>query len=101
MLGIPPALYDLLDFIDANFGRTDGRVLPVMLTAEDFKRFTVRAGLAEWTLILPCRRFPNDRIEIPLPAYIDKKDPEGHWRAILAAAADFQSLVESGGYKRG
>lgn len=103
LLGVPKELYDLLEFIDARFGRTDGKAIPIKLTVEAFKKWCDEGGggLDKWTLVLPSRRYPDRRVEIPLPVEIDKDDPEGHWRAILAAAADFQALVETGQYDPG
>lgn len=88
ILKIPPALRDLMNFVEAKFAPRKGWI-PSLASRESM------ANPGNWILTLPCT-VPGKRVEIPLPAEIDKDDPEGHWRAILQAAADFRYLVISG-----
>lgn len=91
-LGVPPALWDLFEFIGVRFRHRKARWAASMAMGW--------CERSDWILILPVKT-PGHTVEIPLPAEIDKDDPEGHWRAILAAAADFQYLVNSGQYHPG
>jgi len=84
-LGIPECLHDLFAFAEVRFAP---KPYADVLRPDD---------PVCWILVMPCRT-PGKRVEIPINDPIDKDDPEGHWRAILAAAADFQYLVNSGQY---
>lgn len=91
-LGVPSALWDLFEFA--------GVLIRNKKDLWPSSNMKPRVDLSEWVLVMPVK-IPSHRVEIPLPAEIDKVDPEGHWRAILAAAADFQYLVNSGQYHPG
>lgn len=86
-LGIPECLHDLMAFAGVKFAPKS--------------RFLIEDNALVdptcWILTIPCK-VDGKRIEIPINDPIDKDDPEGHWRAILCAAADFQYLVNSGQY---
>lgn len=96
---IPAALHDLLDFIGAEFVHKD-EFVPMFLANKSLVERRQATRLDHWRLVLPCQ-VPGQRVEIPLPEVIDSSDPEGHWRAIIAAAADFQALVNTGEYTQG
>lgn len=96
LLGVPKELHDLCEFIELQFAHKDG-FLPIFTKVDDFNEWRLRNKLSDWRIILPCK-LPGQRVELPLPDSIDEDDPLGHWRAILAAAADFQSLVNTGEY---
>lgn len=99
--GIPAELHDLLEFIGAEFAHKDAYMPVAMETLTftgSYAHWLERNRLDHWRLVLPCK-IPGQRVEIPLPEKIDATDPEGHWRAIITAAADYQALVNTGEYK--
>lgn len=89
LFGIPPVLQDLMSFAGVKFRST-----------KPYSYVEAVKNTKGWIMILPCK-IPGEQVEIPLPDEIDKEDPEGHWRAILGAAADFQALVNNGDYRPG
>lgn len=94
LLSIPESLHDLMQFAEVQFAPKDGTGrLTVGLWSQE-----KLSDPQSWVLTLPTN-VPGKRVEIPINDPIDKDDPEGHWRAILAAAADFQSLVNRGEYE--
>ena len=94
ILGIPEALWDVMTFAEVKFAAKNK---VGMLTIAQWP-LEKQADPQSWILTLPTN-IPGVRVEIPINDPIDKDDPEGHWRVILGAAADFQSMVNSGAYK--
>lgn len=96
LFDIPDCLRDVMCFAGVQFALKGG--------ASIFSRaqwpVEKQKDPTNWILTLPTAK-PGYRVEIPIDDPIDKNDPEGHWRAILGAAADFQYLVNSGEYEPG
>jgi hypothetical protein len=90
MIGVPECLHGLMEFAGVRFVYKLGGV-SFFLGSEAMMNPT------NWILTLPCK-VERRRVEIPINDPIDKDDPEGHWRAILGAAADFQFLVNTDQY---
>lgn len=89
-LGVPTALHDVMDFAGVQFRhRTKGVLMMLGFNTNDIE------SLDDWLLCMPVN-IAGKRVEIPLPAMVHGEE---HWRAILAAAADFQYLVNSGQYE--
>lgn len=96
ILKIPECLHDVMQFAGIQFApkNRDGFL---SLAARPYEWL---ANPTNWLLTLPTN-IPGKRVEIPINDPIDKNDPEGHWRAIIGAAADFQALVNTGQYDPG
>jgi hypothetical protein len=93
VLRIPECLHDVMTFVEVKFVPKD-RVSTLSVFSWSQEKL---ADPTNWILTLPTN-VPGKRVEIPINDPIDKEDPEGHWRAILGAAADFQALVNTGQY---
>lgn len=94
LLKIPECLHDLMEFVGVQFApKTGDRLLTLATRSHEWL-----SDPTNWHMTLPTK-IPGKRVEIPINDPIDKNDPEGHWRAILAAAADFQALVNTGQYE--
>jgi hypothetical protein len=93
MLKIPACLHDVMEFAGVQFAPKNGdTLLKLALRSHEWL-----SDPRNWLLTLPTN-IPGKRVEIPINDPIDQSDPEGHWRAIIAAAADFQALVNTGQY---
>lgn len=93
LIGIPECLHDLMEFAGVQFVFKKSKTL-FFAGSEEMEKPT------NWILTMPTN-LGGQRVEIPINDPIDKDDPEGHWRAIIAAAADFQALVNTGQYNPG
>lgn len=93
-LDIPECLHALMDFAGVKFTPKGGGGVFAIAGWPAAKI----GDPTNWILTMPCK-IDGKRIEIPINDPIDQTDPEGHWRAIMAAAADFQYLVNSGQYE--
>lgn len=92
LLAIPTCLHDVMQFAGVQFVPKNGVGILSGWSTEKL------ADPTNWILTLPTS-IPGKRVEIPINDPIDSSDQEGHWRAILGAAADFQSLVNRGEYE--
>ena len=91
LLGVPECLHELMEFAGVRFRHKAKSGLALLLSDDAYKK------IGDWIMCMPCS-IHGKQVEIPLPDQISSTDPEGHWRAILAAAADFQYLINSGQY---
>lgn len=89
-LGVPEDLRDVFTFVEAEFVPVSGAGL--MLSALSGQRHETNLSL--WHLHLPTKL--GRPVIMPLP---EKVEDEGHWRAIITAAADLQGMVNRGEYK--
>lgn len=94
VLGVPECLHDVMEFAGVQFAPKTGDTL----LALSMKPMEWLSDPTNWILTLPTN-VPGKRVEIPINDPIDGRNPEAHWRVYLAAAADFQALVNTGQYK--
>lgn len=94
-LGVPEELWELMQFAGIGFRNVEVSHAAAMMGIHGDKIFD---RLDNWVMVMPTQ---ERQIEVPLPHEISKDDPVGHWRALMAAGADFQYLVNSGQYTPG
>lgn len=93
VLGVPECLHDVMEFAGVQFApKTRDTLLMLAMKPMEWLR-----DPTNWIMTLPCN-IPGKRVEVPINEPIGGNDPEGYWRTYLAAAADFQALVNTGQY---
>lgn len=88
-LGVPDDIRAMLRLCDAVLVPTPGHVMNTLPTAA-----ARETDFSKWQLHLPTKLVRP--VIMPLPASIEG---EAHWRAIIAAAADLQGMVNRGEYR--